>query len=67
MLRLVGRYSQMMKVLTPIVEEVWRVICQQVEFYLYMVNVFFSTDLLDTEQNMESTRLNNHKSPLLLH
>ena len=56
-----------MKVLTPIVEEVWRVICQQVEFYLYMVNVFFSTDLLDTEQNMESTRLNNHKSPLLLH
>jgi len=56
-LRLIGRYSHMMKVLTPIAGEVWRGICQLFEFYLYTVNMFFSRDLSDTEQNVYSVRL----------
>jgi len=70
-LRLVGRYSHMMKVLTPIAEEVWRGICQLFEFYLYTVNMFFSRDLLDTEQNVYSARLRdtltNIYSTVVLH
>jgi len=56
-LRLIGRYSHMMKVLTPIAEEVWKGICQLFEFYLYTVNMFFSKDLLDSEQSLYTTRL----------
>jgi len=56
-LRLIGRYSHMMKVLTPIAEEVWKGICQLFEFYLYTVNMFFSRDLLDSEQSLYTARL----------
>jgi len=70
-LRLIGRYTHMMKVLTPIAGEVWRGICQLFEFYLYTVNMFFSRDLLDTEQSVYTPRLRdtltNIYSTVVLH
>ena len=61
----------MMKVLTPIAGEVWRGICQLFEFYLYTVNMFFSRDLLDTEQSVYTPRLRdtltNIYSTVVLH
>jgi len=70
-LRLIGRYTHMMKVLTPIAEEVWKGICQLFEFYLYTVNMFFSRDLLDTEQSVYTSRLRdtltNIYSTVVLH
>merc|ERR1719427_204783 len=70
-LRLIGRYSHMMKVLTPIAGEVWRGICQLFEFYLYTVNMFFSRDLSDMEQNVYSARLRdtltNISSEVVMH
>jgi len=70
-LRLVGRYSHMMKVLTPIAGEVWRGICQLFEFYLYTVNMFFSRDLMDVDQIVYSARLRdtltNIYSTVVLH
>merc|ERR1712142_1022804 len=70
-LRLIGRYTHMMKVLTPIAEEVWKGICQLFEFYLYTVNMFFSRDLLDTEQSVYTVKLRDTLtsiySTLLIH
>jgi len=50
LLRLVGRYSHMMKVLSPIADTVWLGICQLFEFYLFTVNQFFTFDLADMDK-----------------
>jgi len=71
LLRLIGRYSHMMKVLQPIAEEVWKGICQLFEFYLYTVNMFFSRDLPESEQIVYSVKLRDTLtsiySTLLIH
>ena len=41
-LRLIGRYSHMMTVLTPIAKEVWTGICQLFQYYVYTVHLFFT-------------------------
>ena len=48
-LRLVGRYSHMMRVLTPIAGEVWLGVEQLFQYYLYTVNSFFTRDSLQVQ------------------
>ena len=61
-LRLVGRYSHMMTVLTPIAKEVWTGICQLFQYYVYTVHLFFSRDTSDSaghHQHLYTEKLSN--------
>ena len=57
LLRLVGRYAHMMKVLRPIADTVWLGICQLFEYYLFSCHHLFAADLPDTERAVHSPRL----------
>ena len=57
LLRLVGRYTHMMKVLRPIADTVWLGICQLFEYYLFSCHHLFTADLPDTERAVYSPRL----------
>ena len=49
MLRLVGRYSHLMKLLHPIADQILLGMKQLFDFYLFTVHKFFSGDLPETE------------------
>jgi hypothetical protein len=57
LLRLVGRYNHMMKVLAPIADTVWRGVCQLIEYFLYTCNQFFASDLAEWDRSVYTTRL----------
>ncbi|XP_071949997.1 syndetin-like [Antedon mediterranea] len=57
-LRLVGKYMQMMSVLTPIAYDVVLCMSQLFDYYLYAVYSFFTSDMADVEKVLNSKLLN---------
>ncbi|XP_033120612.1 syndetin-like [Anneissia japonica] len=60
-LRLVGKYMQMMSVLTPIAYDVVLCMSQLFDYYLYAVFTFFTSDVPDVEKVLNSKLLNTLK------